>query len=84
MSEPGLGAALSLSAARRLALSCAGSALAAASPGAVRGRTGSLSRRCATWKQQSWTRRDLGRTRRTIEWVNSVQSRHVEEIFGVH
>lgn len=37
MSEPGLRAALSLSAARRLALSCAGSALAAASPGAVRG-----------------------------------------------
>lgn len=33
MSEPGRGAALSLSAARRLALSCAGSVLAAASPG---------------------------------------------------
>lgn len=37
MSEPGRGAALSLSAARRLALSCAGSVLAATSPGAVRG-----------------------------------------------
>lgn len=37
-------------------------------PGLCAGRTGSVSRRCATWKQQSWTRRDLGRTRRTIEW----------------
>lgn len=37
MSEPSLGAALSPSAACRLPLSCAGSALAAASPGAVRG-----------------------------------------------
>lgn len=65
MSEPGLGAALSLSVARRLALSCAGSELAAASPGVVRGPNWLWVPPLCNLEaaELDLGRRDLGRTR---------------------
>lgn len=84
MSEPGLRAALSLSAARRLALSCAGSALAAASPGAVRGPNWLRVPPLCDLEAAELDQKRPGKDQEDDRVGNTVQSWRVQEIFGVH